>query len=547
MFDAIDKRDASGVLRQTVIFLPLIVAVVGVAAAATHSKLTLQRRWRAWLNAHVLDQWLTSGRYYQLNLVPGDHANPEYRVAEDLRLSVEAPVEFSIGIFSAVTSASVFIGVLWFIGGELTIPIGSTMLRVPGFLVVAALIYAALASGSMVMIARGFVKVSENKNQAEADYRYVLTRLRENGESVALLGGETEERAGLDKAFTMVRKRWYELMMQYIRTTTVSQSSNGLAPIIPILLCAPKYVAGTMTLGEVMQAVSAFMIVQVAFSWLVENYPRLADWTASASRLASLLVSLDRLERAEREGATGRILRKQAEAGTLRLRDVSVTLDDGSAVVNEADIEIARGEKVLVVGESGTGKSTLVRAIAGLWPWGSGEILIKFEGLFLMPQEPYVPLGTLRRAATYPLSPDDVDDAVVRRTVEEVGLGHLLDRLDEDTTWEHVLSGGEKQRLAFARVLIQRPDTIVMDEATAALDPLGQEQLMRLLLERLPDATVISVGHRPELEAFHTRKLVLEYRADGARLVSDESLQRTFGRSARLLSKLLTRKRSRRT
>ena len=547
MFDALDKRDGSGVLYQTVIFFPLIAAVVGVAAAATYAKMTLQRRWRDWLNAHVLDQWLASGRYYQLNLVPGDHTNPEYRVAEDLRLSVEAPVEFLVGVFTAVTSAIVFIGVLWFIGGELTIPFGSTVLRIPGFLVVAAFTYAALASGSMVMIARGFVTVSEHKNQAEADYRYMLTRLRENGESIAMLGGGNEERAGLDGAFTTVRKRWYELMMQYVRTTLVSHSSNGLAPIIPILLCAPKYVAGTMTLGEVMQAASAFLIVQVAFNWLVENYPRLADWTASASRLASLLVSLDRLERAEREETTGRIVRKPAEAGTLRLRDLSVTLDDGSAVVNEADIEIARGEKVLVVGESGTGKSTLVRAIAGLWPWGRGEILIKFEGLFFMPQAPYVPLGTLRRAVTYPLSPEEVDDAVVRTTVEEVGLGHFLDRLDEDAAWEHVLSGGEKQRLAFARALIQRPEIIVMDEATAALDPLGQEQLMRLLLERLPEATIISVGHRAELEAFHTRKLVLEYHADGARLVSDKSIQRTFGRSARWLSKLPTRKKSRKT
>jgi vitamin B12/bleomycin/antimicrobial peptide transport system ATP-binding/permease protein len=544
MFDAIGERDAAGALRQTVIFVPLIAAVAVVAAVATYAKFTLQRRWRAWLNAHVLDQWLTSGRYYQLNLVPGDHSNPEYRVAEDLRLSVEAPVEFSIGIFSAVTSAIVFIGVLWSIGGELTIPLGDTMLQIPGFLVVAALIYAALASGSMVVIARGFVKVSESKNQAEADYRYVLTRLRENGESIALLGGETEERAGLDQTFATVRRRWRELMRQYMRTTVVFQTSNSLAPIIPILLCAPKYVAGTMTLGQVMQAVSAFMIVQTAFSWLVENYPRLADWTASASRLASLLVSLDRLERAEREGAAGRIARAPAEAGALRLREVSVTLDDGSAVVNEADIEIARGEKVLVVGESGTGKSTLVRAIAGLWPWGSGEIQVKFEGLFLMPQQPYVPLGTLRRAAAYPLSPDDVDDATIGKTLEEVGLGHLLDRLDEETTWEHALSGGEKQRLAFARMLIQRPQTIVMDEATAALDPPSQEQLMRLMLERLPEATVISVGHRPELEAFHTRKLVLEYRADGARLVRDQAL-RTFGRSARLLSKLPTRRRAR--
>src|SRR5437870_2701177 len=441
MFDALDKRDGSGVLYQSMIFFPLILASVSVAAAATYAKLTLQRRWRDWLNAHVLDQWLTSGRYYQLNLVPGDHSNPEYRMAEDLRLSVDAPVEFAMAVFSAVISAITFIGVLWFIGGELTIPVGSTMLRIPGFLVIAAFVYAVLASGSMVSIARGFVVVAENKNQAEAEYRYALTRLRENGESIAMLGGESEERAG-------------------------------------------------------------------------------------------------------REETTGRIVRKQAEDGALRLRDLSVTLNDGSAVVNEADVAISPGEKVLVVGESGTGKSTLVRAIAGLWPWGAGEILMKLEGLFLMPQQPYVPLGTLRRAATYPLSPEAVDDAVVRKTVEEVGLGHFLDRLDEDTRWEHMLSGGEKQRLAFARVLIHRPNIIVMDEATAALDSLSQEQLMRLLLERLPEATIVSVGHRAELEAFHTRKLVLEYRPEGARLVGDESLQRTFGRSARLLSRLRTREKS---
>jgi putative ATP-binding cassette transporter len=368
--------------------------------------------------------------------------------------------------------------------------------------------------------------------------------LRENGESIAMLGGEQEERAGLDAAFTTVRKRWRELMMQHIRTAIVSYTSGGLAPIIPILLCAPKYVAGTMTLGEVMQAASAFYTVQAAFSWLVENYPRLADWTASARRLSSLLVSLDRLEHADRVATTGRIVRKPAEDGVLRLRDLSVTLNDGSAVVNEADIEIAPGEKVLVVGESGTGKSTLVRAVAGLWPWGGGEILIKDEGLFLMPQQPYVPLGTLRRAVTYPLAPEAIDDAVVRQTVEEVGLGHFLDRLDDDTHWEHILSGGEKQRLAFARVLIHRPHLIVMDEATAALDPLSQDQLMHLILERLPDATMVSVGHRAELEAFHTRKLVLEYHPEGARLVGDESLHKAFGRSTRFLARLRTRERA---
>ena len=457
------------------------------------------------------------------------------------------PSNLVLGIFAAVISALTFIGVLWFIGGELELSITGWTFRIPGFLVIAAVIYSALASGAMVYIARGFVALAEHKNQAEANYRYALTRLRENGESIALLGGDADERVTLESAFTMVRRRWRAMMVQSIRTTIVAGTSNGFAPVIPILLCAPKYVAGTMTLGQMMQAASAFVTVQVAFNWIVENYPRLADWTASAHRLASLVVSLDRLEDAERSDTPGRIMRKRAEDGALHLRDVSVTLNDGNAVVNEADIEIKPGEKVLVVGESGTGKSMLVRAIAGLWPWGKGEILVEDSGLFLMPQQPYVPLGTLRHAATYPLSADSLEDRVVRKTIEEVGLGHFLDRIDEDAEWANVLSGGEKQRLAFARVLLQRPNLIVMDEATAALDPASQGELMQLVLERLRHATIVSVAHRVELEAYHTRKLMLEYQPEGARLVGEDPLQRALGRLARFLSRLWDNERATKT
>jgi vitamin B12/bleomycin/antimicrobial peptide transport system ATP-binding/permease protein len=541
MFDALDKKDTVEVVHQTLIFVPIILAVVGIAMGATYARLTTQRTWRDWLNTHVLDRWLDSGRYYQLNLMPGDHQNPEYRVAEDLRNSCDAPIEFAVGIFSAVLTAITFISVLWFIGGALTIDLGGTTLMVPGFLVIAAAIYAILASGAMAFIARRFVSVSENKNQAEAEYRFALTRLRENGESIALLGGEDEERYGLNQAFAKVVLRWREIMMEYVRTTFVSQTSRGFVPVIPILLCAPKYVAGEMSLGEVMQASSAFVIVQTAFGWLVDNYPRLADWTASARRLASLMVALDRLEKADRDGQ-GRIVHGESDGAALRLRNLSVTLEDGSAVVNDADVEIAPGEKVLVVGESGTGKSTLVRAISGLWPWGSGEILIQPNArLVLMPQQPYIPLGSLRRAATYPVSPDEVDAQLVADTIQEVGLGHLADRLDQEGNWDDSLSGGERQRLAFARVLLQKPDILVMDEATSALDPDSQEYVMRLILNQLPEVTLISVGHRPELEEFHLRKLVLQYQADGARLVGDESLQSTFRRSTRLLSRLFSR------
>lgn len=545
MFDALEKKDMHAVVVQSLVFVPLTVANVTLAVAALQARMTTQRRWRAWLNGHVLDRWLAKGRHYQLNLVAGDHRNPEYRISDDLRLAVDAPVDFATGIFAAVASAITFMGVLWFIGGALTFEIAGRTIAVPGFLVIAAVLYAVMASGAMIVIGSRFVRVSEAKNQAEAEYRYGLTRLRENGESIALLGGEDEERTGLDAAFARVLRRWRDVLGQWRRTTVVSQTSAAFVPVIPIILCAPKYVTGTMSLGAVMQASSAFVTVQVAFNWVVDNYPRLADWTASARRVASLLASLDRLERADRE-ETGRITRGETEDAALRLRNLSVTLDDGSAVVNEADVEIRPGERVLVAGESGTGKSTLVRAISGLWPWGSGEILIrKGARMLLMPQEPYVPLGTLRRAATYPVAADQVDDALVRKTLDEVGLGHFLSRLDEKDRWEGILSGGEKQRLAFARLLIGRPDIVVMDEATSALDPRSQEQLMQLVLERLPDATIVSVGHRPELERFHTRKLVLEYRPEGARLASDEPLQQwTFPRPARLLSRLFGRERT---
>lgn len=541
MFDALDHKDAAGVLRQTLIFLPLTAANVALAGVAVWARMTLQRRWRAWLNGYVLDRWLSSGRYYQLNLVAGDHDNPEYRIGEDLRIAVEAPVDFASGILSAAITAVTFIGVLWYIGGSLTIPLGATSVTIPGFLVVAAVLYSVLVSGSMVFIGRRFVGASENKNQAEAAYRYGLTRVRENGESIALLGGEGEERFGLDGEFRTVLIRWRILLGQWVRTTTVSQVSSGFLSILPLLLCAPKYVAGEMTLGQVMQASSAFVTVQNSFNWLVDNFPRLAEWTGSARRFASLLASLDRLDRAEQLDSTGRITRGETEGAALRLRGLSVTLDDGSAVVDEADVDIAAGERVLVVGESGTGKSTLVRAIAGLWPWGSGEILMQAGArLSLMPQQSYVPLGTLRRAATYPTSPDDVDDATLRETLEAVSLGHLHDRLDDDAPWSSILSGGEKQRLAFARLLIQKPDIVVMDEATSALDPGSQEQLLGLVLERLPEATLLSVGHRPELEAFHSRKLVLEYQPEGAMLAQDISLQGPLRRSARFLSRLFS-------
>jgi putative ATP-binding cassette transporter len=525
IFDALERRDADTVFFLSAIFLPLAATTVALGVAAVYARMTTQRRWRAWLTDHVVNRWLSHGRYYQLNLVTGDHEIPEYRIGEDLRIATDAPVDFVTGVVAAALSAITFIIVLWNIGGALTVNIAGTSVTIPGFLVIAAVLYALIASASMLIIGRRFVKVSEDRNQAEAEYRYALSRVRENGESIALLGGESEERAGLDRNFRAVLYRWRQLCGQYMRTTIVSQSSALVAGVVPIILSAPKYLDGSMTLGEVMQAASAFAIVQMAFSWLVDNYPRLADWSASARRLASLMVSLSVLDLAEQGGGQERIEHKTTTEAALHLDNLSVTLDDGTAVVADTDVRIMPGERVLVAGESGTGKSTLVRAIAGLWPWGSGTIEIREDALlFLLPQRPYVPFGTLWRAAAYPAPPENWTRDEVTEALKATGLGHFADRVEEDAPWDQTLSGGERQRLAFARLLLHRPDIIVLDEATSALDPKSQDMLMALLCSELKDATIVSVGHRPELEAFHNRKIVLERRRGGAKLVSDISL-----------------------
>ncbi|WP_184694238.1 ABC transporter ATP-binding protein/permease [Rhizobium leguminosarum] len=545
IFDAIERHDAGTVYFLSAVFVPLVLGTVAVVTTQVALRMMIQRRWRSWLTTAVIGRWLANGRYYQLNLIGGDHKNPEARISEDLRIATEAPVDFIAGVISAFLAASTFIVVLWTIGGALTLPIAGFTVTIPGFLVVTAVLYAAITSSSMAFIGRRFVQVSEAKNQTEAEFRYTLTHVRENGESIALLGGEEEERNDLHKTFTNVLGQWALLARQHMRTTLVSHGSMLIAPVVPVLLCAPKFLEGSMTLGQVMQAASAFAIVQGAFGWLVDNYPRLADWNACARRIASLMMSLDGLERAEQSDALGRIKRGETEGEVmLSLNDLSVSLDDGTAVVTETQVAIEPGERVLVSGESGSGKSTLVRAIAGLWPWGDGSVNFHADRrLFMLPQRPYIPSGTLRRAVAYPGAADSWTSDEIKAALDKVGLGYLNDKIEEDAPWDQTLSGGEKQRLAFARLLLHTPDIIVLDEATSALDEKSQDRMMQMVIQELPEVTIISVAHRAELEVFHSRKITLERREGGAKLVSDIDLIKRK-RKRNLLSRVLENRRS---
>ena len=527
IFDAIEKRDSATVFHLTAVFFPLAIGSVALGVAQVFARMSIQRRWRTWLTTSVISRWLANGRYYQLNLVGGDHKNPEYRIAEDLRIATDSPVDFIAGVTSAFLSASTFIVVLWTIGGALTMTLGGSTLTIPGFLVIAAILYAAIASGSIMVIGRRFVQISEDKNQAEAEFRYTLTRVRENGESIALLGGEEEERDGIDKTFANVLRQWARLAGQHMRTTLVSQGSSLIAPVVPLLLCAPKFLDGSMTLGQVMQAASAFTIVQTAFGWLVDNYPRLADWNACARRIASLMMSLDGLERAEQAGGLGRIERGETEGeAMLTLNDLSVSLDDGTAVVGETEVVVEPGERL-----AGRGRIRLGQEHAGArdrGPLAMGRAAASTS----------IPTGgcsccrsgltchRARCAARSPIPARRIDWNVdqIGEALHKVGLDHLKDKIEDDAPWDQTLSGGEKQRLAFARLLLHNPDIVVLDEATSALDEKSQDRMMAMVTKELPKATIVSVAHRAELEAFHSRKITLERRKGGAKLVSDIDL-----------------------
>lgn len=523
-FDALDKRAADAMWSTTVLFPVLALLAAAAVVGAVTCKALLQINWRARVTDELSDRWLSNHAFYRLNVLRGAEIAPEHRIAEDVRQTIEPIVDLIIGFTNAILTFVAFVGVLWVVGGSAVI--GGN--QIPGFMVFAALAYAIVAGGVMLVAGAPYAQTVRDRNEAEARFRFELTRIRENAESIAMSNGRQGERARLSGYFGDVVTRWSQMTWVWGRMTWVAHTNNIVSPVVPLLLMAPKYLAGDASLGIVMQATAAFVSVQAAAGWFTANFAKLSEWYASATRVAEIGALI---ERAGNIPGSQRIDLGISPDGDLHLSDVSIALHSGRALVADAELRIKPGEMVMVIGESGTGKSSLIRAIAGLWPWGSGRILLPAGArTHFLPQRPYLPNGTLEQAISYPKPAGSYPAAELADVLRACMLDHLVPRLGDNVAWDKELSGGEQQRVAFARMLLAQPNIAILDEATSALDEIGQAQLMELFRFRLSGTMVISVAHRPSLGYYHSRHIVLRRDLNGATVNAMTTEQGSFTR-----------------
>jgi vitamin B12/bleomycin/antimicrobial peptide transport system ATP-binding/permease protein len=506
-FDALERRNTDHVLLGIGLIAAIALASAAGSVGLLQARMRLQVRWRQWLSRALIRRWLADRHFYQLTIVQTEAENPEARIAEDSRLAIELMVDFSVGLLNALLAAASFIGILWVVGGSFTV-LG---VAIPGYMVFACVMYSAVTTLGMFLLARPLVRRVEQKAAVEAQLRYELTRVKDNADGIALVGGDDDERNRLDATFSELVQRWFGVIVWQGRMMWVNGANLVLAPVVPLLLGAPKYLSGDMTLGSLIQAATAFAQVQLALNWLADNAMRVADWLAASHRVTQLSDAMDRLE--QRLGPVGRgetIRLGPSPNACIILRDLNIAVHDGELGLESAEIVIAPGEKLLVKGEPGSGKSTLIRAVAGLWPWGRGEILLPADAeAVFMPQRPYFPIGTLRVSLLYPHQDQDVADDVISDILMRCGLEHLIASLDKAEQWNSFLSNSEQQRLSFARVLIRPPAILIMDEPTSSLDELSQFKLMEYMRDMLPTTTVIHAGHRAGLDRFHDRQIRL--------------------------------------
>ena len=482
-------------------FTLLAFAYIGVAVYRLYLQQMLQIEWRTWLTERFLQDWTKDQAYYRMQLLDRGTDNPDQRIAEDLNLFVGSTLSLTLGLMSAVVTLVSFVAILWTLSGVLEV----AGFRVAGYMVWIALVYAVAGSVLTHVIGKPLIGIEFNQQRFEADFRFSLVRLRENSEGVALYRGEAEESAGFRARFGNVIGNWWALMLKQKQLTWFTSFYAQAAIIFPYVVVAPRFFSGAIPLGGIFQTASAFGQVQGALSWFIGAYTQYAGWKATVDRLVGFSATLQRVTDQARVAAGER---STGAGDALSLDELAISLPQGQPLLAPFSFQLRKNENILVTGPSGSGKSTLFRTLAGIWPYWKGRIrLPQGARLLFLPQKPYLPIGTLKHAVSYPEDAKRFSNEEIVEALQAVGLPQLAADLERSENWAQVLSGGEQQRLAFARALLARPDWLFLDEATAALPEETQDALYRVLAEKLPRTTLVSIGHRAGLAAHHARRL----------------------------------------
>jgi putative ATP-binding cassette transporter len=495
-------------------FCELAAVWIAIAVYAVYLNQWLQIRWRNWMTTRFLDEWLSDRAYYHISLAAAaDRAaigtdNPDQRIAEDLRDFTRSTLVLGLDLLSNIVTLFSFLSILWALSGSVTI----FGVNIPGYMVWVAVVYAVFGSWLTHLVGRPLAALNFRQQRVEADFRYALVRVRENVEGIALYKGEQEEQGVLKHRFSAVIGNWWAIMRRLRWLNALTSGYAQLASIFPIVVAAPRYFFGTMPLGGLMQTVGAFGRVQDALSWFINQYAANNPNDVSLVRYRSIVERLTTFDRAVEvtRAAAEQMVLSDSQDGTVRMRDLSISLPTGVKLLANADVVLEPGHSVVITGRSGSGKSTLFRTLAGIWPFGSGGVQRPIQRSLFLPQRPYIPLGTLRHVVCYPTEPGAHSREAIEQALSDTGLASFIPRLDKDENWPQLLSGGEQQRLALARALLAQPDWLFLDEATASLDPEAEEELYRMLKKRLPNTTLVSIAHRPSVAAFHDRRLVFQ-------------------------------------
>lgn len=506
-YTGLQEKNWDVFVREIGIFCVLATFFIALAVYQLYLNQWLQIRWRRWLTRHYLGEWLHGANHYRMQL-QGDAAdNPDQRISDDVKLFVERTLDIGLNLLNSVVTLFSFVIILWGLSAAAPLHVFGKEFDIPGYLVWGALIYAIFGTALTQWIGSPLVRLDFQQQRYEADFRFNLVRARENSEQIALLKGEHAERQRLWERFNNVVENWYGIMGRTKRLTAFTASYSQAAVVFPYILVAPAFFADKIQLGGLTQTASAFGSVQKALSVFVTIYRTLADWRAIVARLDGFEASIAQAAMVT-DGTSSIGMVSSGGGKAIDLRGLEVQLPNGAPLVSADGLSLRSGEPTLLTGPSGSGKSTLFRAIAGIWPFGNGSVAIPADAsVMMLPQRPYFPIGTLHGAIVYPGETEDFSAEQVRNALDLVGLPQLGARLAEDAHWNRMLSLGEQQRLGLARALLHKPDYLFLDEATASLDEPSEAALYKLLATRLPQTTIVSIGHRSTLDAFHQRNI----------------------------------------